>query len=55
MQLELANMYKNNDLHRLWMMANQTDLTFNLVRNAWIAVGCQYLTMHRVLAGTFSV
>lgn len=25
-------MYKNNDLHRLWLMASQTDLTFNLVR-----------------------
>lgn len=31
LQLELANMYQSGDLHSLWHMARQTDLTFNLV------------------------
>lgn len=31
MQLELANMYKQGDLERLWGVASQTHMTFNLV------------------------
>jgi hypothetical protein len=30
-QLELVNLLKNGDLARLWAVASQTDLTFNLV------------------------
>lgn len=31
LQLELGNMYQQGDLTRLWSVASQTDLTFNLV------------------------
>jgi hypothetical protein len=32
MALELANMAQKGELQRLWSVAKQTDLTFNLVR-----------------------
>lgn len=31
-QLELANMWKNGDIQDMWAVANQTHLTFNMVR-----------------------
>jgi hypothetical protein len=32
LQVELATMYQDGELTRLWDVARQTDLTFNLVR-----------------------
>lgn len=36
LQLELANMFRKGEISELWQVANQTDLTFNLVRFASI-------------------
>jgi hypothetical protein len=33
--LELVNMAQNGDLHNMWAVARQTNLTFNLVRS-WV-------------------
>lgn len=40
MALELANMAQKGELQRLWTVAKQTDLTFNLVSSSKSSCTC---------------